>query len=186
MPEADHHTRAETGAPPRPVLFVAAVLVLALAITAAVFGLNSDTEQPLPHPGSAPLALVPVPAPAANAPACGAVLRAVPDTLRTHGVHLPRRELAAPAPAATVAWGAEPIVLRCGLPRPAELTPTSALRVVNGVQWLRVPGAGSATWYVVDRDVYAALTVPASAGTGPLQTVSDTISATLPPRPLRF
>jgi hypothetical protein len=39
---------------------------------------------------------------------------------------------------------------------------------------------------VVDREVYTALTVPPSAGTGPLQEISDTIAAELKPQPLRF
>jgi hypothetical protein len=38
----------------------------------------------------------------------------------------------------------------------------------------------------VDREVYAALTVPDTAGTGPLQEISDTVAAKLPARPLRF
>ncbi len=86
-----------------------------------------------------------------------------------------------------MAWGApNPVVLRCGLDRPPELTRDASLRVVNGVRWLHVPGQGSATWYAVDRPVYAALTVPADAGTGPLQQMSDTLADTLPETPLRF
>ena len=54
------------------------------------------------------------------------------------------------------------------------------------MQWLPVPGEYSSTWYVVDRAVYVALTVPNSAGTGPLQQVSSTIGEKLSPQPLRF
>ena len=101
---------------------------------------------------------------------------------------LPRRELAAPAPLATVAWGDakhDPVVLRCGLERPGELTPTSQLRVISDVQWLQVPGSGSSTWFVVDRAVYVALTVPYDAGTGPLQDVSTTVRDLLPKQPVK-
>ncbi|MFJ7218315.1 DUF3515 domain-containing protein [Amycolatopsis sp. NPDC098790] len=177
MPESD------SGAPPRVVLVTAAALAVALAVAVAVFALtqrsSSDTAGPLP--------LVAVPAPFSGSPGCTALLAAVPSELTSNGTSLKVRELAAPAPPATVAWGVDdPLVLRCGLDRPPELTQTAALRLVNGVQWLQVPGEGASTWYVVDREVYAALTVPDSAGTGPLQTISDTVAAKLPARPLKF
>ncbi|NIJ13642.1 hypothetical protein FHU38_003986 [Saccharomonospora amisosensis] len=177
----------ETGAPPRAFLIAAVVLATALAVTVAVFGLTSNGDEEGQGGDVGPLALVPVPAPQAESPQCAELVRAAPRTLKSAGRMLPRRELAEPAPPATLAWGQpNPIVLRCGLDRPGELIRTSPLRVINGVQWLEVPGDGSATWYVVDREVYAALTVPADAGTGPLQDISDTISATLPAVPLRF
>lgn len=177
MPDSD------TGAPPKVVLVTAAALAVALAVAVAVFALtqrsSTDTAGPLP--------LVPVPAPFAASPGCTTLLGAVPTELTSNGKSLKVRELAAPAPPATVAWGTDdPLVLRCGLNRPPELTPTAALRLVNGVQWLQVPGEGASTWYVVDREVYAALTVPDSAGTGPLQTISDTVAAKLPAKPLKF
>jgi hypothetical protein len=108
--------------------------------------------------------------------------------LVSDGATLPRRELAAPAPDGALAWGDaqhEPVVLRCGLDRPGDLTPTSELRVISDVHWLEVSDGGSATWYVVDRPVYVALTVPSDAGTGPLQDVSTTIRDTLAQGPVR-
>jgi hypothetical protein len=166
------------------VLVIAAALAVALAVAVAVFALTKGSAD---SAGSGPLPLVPVPAPAAGTPACGTLLGAVPTELTSNGASLKVRDLASPAPPATVAWGApDPLVLRCGLDRPPELTPSAQLRLVNGVQWLHVPGDGAATWYVVDREVYVALTVPNSAGTGPLQQISDTVAAKLPARPLRF
>jgi hypothetical protein len=165
------------------VLVLASALAVALAVAVAAFAWTKGSETP----EAGPLPLVSVPAPAAGAPACGTLLGALPAELTSNGAQLARRALAEPAPPATVAWGdADPLVLRCGLDRPPELTRTAALRLVNGVQWLQVPGEGAATWYVVDRDVYTALTVPASAGTGPLQQISDAVAAKLPARPLRF
>ena len=77
-----------------------------------------------------------------------------------------------------------PVVLRCGLTRPAELTPDAALLEVNGVRWLQLTDAGPdpvVTSYVaVDRPVYVVLTVPVEAGSGPLQAVADAVRATLP------
>ncbi|MDQ0376798.1 DUF3515 domain-containing protein [Amycolatopsis thermophila] len=177
MPDTD------TGAPPRVLLVVAAVLVVALAAVVAVIGLttrDSGNEE-------GPLALVPVDAPQAGSPECAKLIPAMPAELNSKGTPLPRRTIAEPAPEATVAWGSpDSIVLRCGLGKPPELTPTSQLRVVSGVQWLPVEGPGASTWYVVDRAVYIALTVPDTSGTGPLQQISDTIAATLDPVPLRF
>ncbi|WP_116110809.1 DUF3515 domain-containing protein [Amycolatopsis ruanii] len=173
----------ETGAPPRALLVVAAVVVVVLAAGVAVIGLvvrGSGDE-------AGPLALVPVDAPQAGSAGCAQLIPAMPAQLDSKGTALPRRTIAEPAPEATIAWGSpESIVLRCGLGKPPELTPTSQLRVVSGVQWLPVEGPGSSTWYVVDRAVYVALTVPDSAGTGPLQQISDTVAATLPAVPLRF
>jgi hypothetical protein len=71
------------------------------------------------------------------------------------------------------------VVLRCGLARPPELTATSELRLISGVNWLPVPGDGASTWYLVDKRVFVALTVPGTAGTGPLQQISETVSKAL-------
>ncbi len=175
----------DTGAPPKVVLVTASLLVAALAVAVAVVALTkSSSGQPDPNQ---PLALVSVPAPQAGSPDCAKLIAGVPATLTSNGKELSPRTLAEPAPKATVAWGEpDPVVLRCGLERPPELTQTAQLRVVNKVQWLQIEQGGSATWYAVDRPVYVALTVPASAGTGPLQAVSDAISAKLPVKPLKF
>lgn len=175
----------DTGAPPKVVLVTASLLVAALAVAVAVVALtqrsSGQSEQ------NQPLALVSVPAPQAGSADCAKLLAGIPATLTSNGKELSPRTLAEPAPKATVAWGdPDPVVLRCGLERPPELTPTSPLRMVNKVQWLQVEQGDSATWYAVDRPVYVALTVPVSAGTGPLQTISDAISAKLPVTPLKF
>ncbi|SFB12076.1 Protein of unknown function [Amycolatopsis marina] len=180
---------SENGTPPRFLIVTAAVLAVALAGAVAIAGLTAGStgsgEDPAAN-GTGPLPLVPVPAPQAGRPECGTLIGALPEELTSAGDTLARRELAKPAPEATAAWGgAAPVVLRCGLNQPPELNETSGLRVINGVQWLQVPGEGSATWFVVDRDVVIALTVPDSAGTGPLQQISDTVSANLEPAPPR-
>lgn len=167
------------------MIVLAAVLAVALAAAVAVLSLVNRSAQDQPDNG--PLALVTVPAPQADSPECATLVPALPAQLTSNGKTLDHREIAEPAPPATVAWGApDAIVLRCGIDRPAELTPTAQLRVVSGVQWLPVEGDGTSTWYVVDRNVYVGLTVPDSAGTGPLQTISDVVAAKLPAVPLRF
>jgi hypothetical protein len=171
---------------PRAALLVAVGLV-ALLIVGVVVGRFVAGA----HAGSSantPLALARVPAPGASSPACASLVDALPAALPSHDSQLPRRKLAQPAPPATAAWAYDhsPIVLRCGVAEPGELTPTSHLLSVSGVGWLRVRGNGGAsTWYAVDRKVYVALTVPAGAGTGPIQQVSASISGTLPAQPVR-
>jgi len=173
----------DTGAPPKSLIVIAAALASVLAVVVAVFGLASGASEQN-QDKSGPLALVPVPAPQAGSAQCTALIGAAPATLTSQGTTLPRRDLASPAPAGSLAWGEKnPLVLRCGLDRPPELTQTSPLRVINGVQWLEVLGEGASTWYVVDREIYAALTVPIDAGTGPLQEISTAINQKLPPQP---
>ncbi|WP_425301350.1 DUF3515 domain-containing protein [Nocardia wallacei] len=157
-----------------PVALIVAVLLIAVVS-------RQDTVRE-------PLALGSVPAPAAGGPACAALLPALPDSLGDYT----KAELAQPAPPATVAWqlpdGGEPIVLRCGLDRPLEFDKASALQVINGVNWFevrdRTSGVTSGTWFVVDRGTYIAVTVADSAGPTPLQDISDTLTETLPARPI--
>nr|BFE48684.1 DUF3515 domain-containing protein [Saccharothrix mutabilis subsp. capreolus] len=166
-----------------PALLAAGVAAVGLFLGA---GGKEDPAGPTAD-RSGPVAVVPVPAPKAESEECKALLSKLPMQLVSNGAQMPRRELASPAPAGALAWGDakhEPIILRCGLDRPGDLTPTARLRVISDVQWLEISQAGSATWYVVDRPVYVALTVPADAGTGPLQDISTTIRDTLPPVPV--
>ncbi|PSL58267.1 uncharacterized protein DUF3515 [Saccharothrix carnea] len=172
---------------PRPLLALAIGLTALLAVGVAAAGLflGGGDDEPAVHTG--PVALVPLPAPEAESDECKTLLGALPAELVSNGVPLPRRELAAPAPAGASAWGDprhEPVVLRCGLDRPGDLTTTSVLRMISEVEWLEVAEGGSATWYVVDRPVYVALTVPSDAGTGPLQDISATIRGTLAKSPV--
>ncbi|SDG36094.1 Protein of unknown function [Lentzea fradiae] len=174
-----------TSALSRPLIAAVGLAVL-LAIGVAGLGLwlgtGNQTEENVPG-RTGPLALVPVDAPGAGSPECASLVEKVPVGLPSGKDMLPRREIATPAPPATVAWGDakhDPVVLRCGLPRPAELSATSQLRVISDVQWLEQPGAGSSTWMIVDRGVYVALTVPDEAGTGPLQDISTTVRDLLP------
>lgn len=175
-----------TGAPPRALVIVATVLGVALAVGVAVFGLSQPSRSG-DHPrADGPLPLVPVEAPKAGSRPCAKLVAALPRQLPSADGDLARRRLADPAPEGAAAWGSgDPVVLRCGLRKPPELAPDSALQVVNGVQWLWLEAKGSATWYVVDRPVYVAVTVPEAAGTGPVQALSDLVADTLPATPVR-
>jgi hypothetical protein len=164
-----------------------AVVVAAIAVTARVRGV----DQPAP-PDTGPLAVAPVESPDATSPDCNALLAALPTELSGSDGSLPPRPIAQADQLPGVrAWAAapRPVVLRCGLPRPAELAPSSALLEINGVQWLQIddglPQPVQVSYVAVDRPVYVALTTPVDAGSGPLQAVSDVVRATLPATPVR-
>lgn len=166
---------------------LAALLVVGVIIASQVVGASDEaaptrTSAAQPRP-TGPLALVPVDAPDASAPACTNLVNALPATLPSNGKQLTRLPIAEPAPPATAAWAGdrgEPVVLRCGLGKPAEYQPTAQLRQIDKVNWLPVTGDGATTWYTVDRPVYIALTIPDDAGTGVVQEMSGTIAKAVP------
>lgn len=171
---------SEPGAPPRAVL-IAAVIV-AVAATATVMAVAVTRS-----PQRSPVVIAAAPAPHADDPACGTLIGALPDRLGDYR----RAATAAPTPSATAAWrddaDGEPVILRCGLPRPGEFVVGSPLQMVDQVQWLRVadPADDSRlTWYAVDRPVYVALTLPTGSGSAPIQDVSAVIAATIAARPI--
>lgn len=175
-----------TARPPLPVV-IAIALPLLLAVVVAGIGITARFAGPgTPEPDTTPLATPPVDAPAAAGPECAALLANLDGELPSGGDTLPVRALAEPAPDGVRAWAAapRPVVLRCGLPRPQELTPTSALLEIDGVRWLElddgVPEPVVVTYVAVDRPVYVVLTTPVDAGSGPLQAVSAVVRDTLP------
>jgi hypothetical protein len=172
----------------RVTLFVAAglaaVLVVGVIIASQLLGAE-ETATPTTRPPrpTGPLALVSVDAPDAGTPTCTNLVNALPAKLPSKGTELTRLPLAEPAPQAAAAWAGdrgEPVIMRCGLGKPAELQPTSSLRLISEVNWLPVEGAGASTWYTVDRPVYIALTIPDDAGTGVVQEMSETIAKAVP------
>jgi type II secretory pathway pseudopilin PulG len=177
---------------PRSVLVVAISLGVLLAIGVSAVGMISHAIQQQQQQTAqaaqqalrtGPLALPPVPAPKATTPECSAVLAALPGDLMVDGTRVPRRQLAAPAPPATVAWGDpghDPMTVRCGIEAPGELTPTAELVVISGVSWLQITESDVTSWIAVDRPVYVALTLPANSGSGPVQEVSAVLASTLP------
>ncbi len=161
---------------------VAAAIALPFALMVGVLVMAVLAQR---GPVSAPVALPGGSAPDAANPACSSLVAALPTSL----AGADRAPLTQPAPAGALAWrnpatGGEAVVLRCGIPRPAEFTKAAALIGVNGVQWLELPvpaqGVAATTYVAVDRAAYLALTLPLGSGTGALQQVSDVVAATLP------
>lgn len=164
---------------PRWPLGVALALVAALVVGVLVAAAMVRNQAP------GPLGLAAVPAPAAESADCTRLLAALPETLDGSELGaLRRRQLRAPVLPGVAGWGEPPVVLRCGLDRPPELTATSRLLAVSGVQFLEIPNAGMSTWVAVDRPVYLTVGLPPSSGSGPLQQIAAVVSRTLPQREL--
>ena len=163
-----------------------AVAVAAIAITVRARGLDGTVPA---APDTSPLAVAPVDAPQAQSPQCTALLASLDGDLPAGDRVLPRRALVTPSPPGVLAWAAtpQPVVLRCGVPRPAELVPTAALLEINGVRWLSLddgPPPNVLTYVAVDRPVFVALTLPIGVGSGPVQRVSDVLRTQLPATPV--
>lgn len=181
--DPDTRSAADTG-PPRAVMIAAiAVAVVAIGVILAI----AATRQAPPHP----VTVAAFPAPQAGSAACRALADALPQRLGDYQ----RAQLAQPAPEGAAAWrtgpDSPPVVLRCGLDRPAEFVVGSPIQVVDRVQWFEVAAgqqsageAGRATWYTVDRPVYVALTLPAGSGPTPIQQLSDAIDRTIAAVPI--
>lgn len=161
--------------PPRG-LMIAAILIAVLAIGAVIAVAATH------RPPTAPVAIAAVPAPQADSPECQAMIGALPDRLG----EFHRAATAEPTPVATAAWrresGGQPVILRCGLDRPAEFVVGSPIQMVDQVQWFRMDDtdAQRSTWLCVDRPVYLALTLPEGSGSAPIQTLSSLVEKTMP------
>ena len=150
---------AETRDGPPRALLIAAVVVAAGAII-GVLVVAALRQSP---PGQQAVAIASVPA---------------PNQLGDYH----RAPAAEPAPPGAAAWTAagEPVIMRCGLDRPAEFVVGSPIQVVDAVQWFELADQGRTTWFAVDRPVYIALTLPQGSGPTPIQEISDVIAKSLP------
>ena len=157
-----------------------AVAVLAVGTVLAV----AATRRTPPRP----VAIASIPAPQAESGECRALMATLPDRLGD----LNRAAPVDPVPAGAAAWGpaeagGDPVIMRCGLDRPAEFVAGTPVQMVDDVAWFRIsdPGAGRSTWVAVDRPVYVALTLPSTSGPDPIQTLSGVLSRTMPAVPVR-
>ena len=99
---------------------------------------------------------VPVPSPdAATARWCGRLHDRLPGRL-----HAAPRRSTHPASPLVAAWGSPAIALRCGVPRPRALTPTSELAVVDGLGWLPEPPGRPVRFTAVGPPAYVEVSVP--------------------------
>ena len=156
-------------------MVIVAAIALAVVTIAVILVIAATRQAP-----SQPVALPGVPAPQAGNGACRALQQALPQRLGDYQ----RATLAQPAPEGATAWrsgpDSEPVVLRCGLDRPAEFMVGSPIQVVDKVQWFQV----DRSWYTVDRSVYIALTLPSGSGPTPIQELSEVIDRTIAAVPI--
>jgi hypothetical protein len=83
-----------------------------------------------------------------------------------------------------VAWGEPPVVLRCGVPRPAAFIRTADTLVISGVTWFAERRGASTAWTVVDRPVYVEVVAPADDASDPPARLATAVSRALPRQPL--
>lgn len=176
-----------TSAPPAPrgpTRLIVGLVIVAIALTLGAITVGfiaaARLNQASTAPDTGPLGVPAAPAPGASGRYCDTVMPKLPGRLDDQ----PRRSLIAGEPG-VAAWGDPAIILRCGLPDPAELTCSAQLTLFTGadgvsVEWLRVAQGSAVTYLAVDRPVRVAVTVPDSAGIGPVQEISDIIGKALP------
>lgn len=89
-----------------------------------------------------------------------------------------------PESSLTAAWGDPAIVVRCGVPRPAALEPTSQLTSVNGVDWFAEELTGGYLFTTYGRQTYVEVSVPADYAPeiAPVTELTTAVAATIPKR----
>jgi hypothetical protein len=167
---------ADTDGPPRAALIAA--LVVAIGTIGVILAIAATRHR------TTPAVIAAVPAPQAQDPACRKLTDALPQRLGDYN----RAQVVQPAPVGAAAWqpagAGDPVVLRCGLERPADFVVGSPIQVVDQVQWFEVSQDQRSTWYTVDREVYIALTLPQGSGPTPIQQLSELIDRLMPARPI--
>jgi len=167
---------AESDGPPRAALIAA--LVLAIGAVVVILAIAATRHH------TAPVVVGAVPAPHAHDAGCQKLVDALPPRLGDYS----RATLVQPAPVGAAAWqpagDGDPVVLRCGLDRPADFVVGSPIQQVDRVQWFQVSQDQRSTWYAVDRPVFLALTFPPGSGPTPIQQLSELIDRTMPARPV--
>jgi uncharacterized protein DUF3515 len=161
-------------------------VTLPLIVIAALFLDRSAGDGDSSAPPSSGAALPPV---SVSAPpmtddktvsTCAKVISALP--LVVAGADL-RRTVSDPASPSIVAWGDPPVVLRCGVARPAALKADSGdfLVDVSGVVFLPDKQSDGTVFTVVDRAVYLDVSVPSSYAQPPLGPIAVSIAKVLKP-----
>ncbi|MGY1642436.1 DUF3515 domain-containing protein [Geodermatophilus sp. SYSU D00703] len=165
---------------------VAVPLVVVLLVLTRVLGDDGgDGGSPVaevggsPAPERADLPPLPVEVPPVTPEAdasCPALMSALPLELAGE----PSRPVQSDSPFA-YAWGDPPVVLVCGVDRPAGLEPTSPLIQINGVNWfVDTSDPDVVVWTTVDRPVYVRVTVTADTDSAPVTALGPVVNDALP------
>lgn len=160
-----------------------------VVILALLFGGGSGGHKS--PSSSSPVALPPLTpsAPSSNAATvapCTKVLQALPERL---GSLLPRVVHPEPDSLFVVAWGDPPVILRCGVARPADLKLGSSVDFIliggsdgrSGVYFDITKSDDNEVYTSVDRAVYISISVPAKYSSPPVPQLAQAIATALPP-----
>ena len=119
-----------------------------------------------------PVPVASIPSDPATVEPCAQVLSQLPVQLTNLNPRIVHQTQAA-------AWGNPPIVLRCGVGRPAALTPTAETVDVDGVFFVYMTSKTQTVYTAIDRSVYVEVTIPAKQD-DVLPPLADAIAAALP------
>jgi hypothetical protein len=137
---------------------------------AAIEGSTPSQREDLP---TLPVDVPPV-TPEAEA-SCPALMSTLPLELTGE----PSRRVQSDSPYA-YAWGDPPIVLVCGVDRPAGFVVGSSPIQINGVQWyVDTSDPDTTVWTTVDRPVYVRITLPADVDSAPVTELTPQVAAAL-------
>jgi hypothetical protein len=160
------------------VVVVVLVVVFRVAAGGSSSGPVAEVSGAPPAPGSPQPVLhvdAPNPDPAADAP-CTALFQALPVQLEGDDPRVVQS-----ASPYVRAWGDPPVVLVCGVTRPAGFTASSGLIQINGVAWyVDTTAKDTVVWTAVDRAVYVQVRVPASADSSSVTYLTAPIEKALP------
>jgi hypothetical protein len=140
-------------------------------------GAAAVESTPLSPRADLPPLPVPVPpvTPETEEP-CSAVMAALPLELNGE----PSRPVQSESLFA-YAWGEPPVVLVCGVDRPAGYVAGVSAIQINGVQWyVDTDDPETTVWTTVDRPVYVEVQLPAAVDSAPVTALSTVIGAALP------
>ncbi|MGW5364717.1 DUF3515 domain-containing protein [Actinopolymorpha pittospori] len=141
-----------------------AALLCLLAVSGC--GASTVTVEP-PHPSGT------------AATTCRSLMAALPAKV----LEQPSRPVQ-PEGALAATWGDPPILLRCGVPRPAKLRSNSTCLEVEGVGWFAEKAARGYIFTTVGRSAYVEMSVPSAyePPANALVDVGEAIRRTVPVR----
>ena len=154
------------------------IVIAAFAIS-ALSG-NSPTPSTSPSAAAGPVSAAAPPLATQQTANCAKVLAKLPVSLDGRP---PRVVHTTPDTPFVVAWGNPAIVLRCGVAKPAQLHPGSAVqyREIDNFAFVLDLGKRSATYTSVDRAAFVSVDFPAGVQPGNyLPTVADALKSALP------
>jgi hypothetical protein len=129
--------------------------------------------------GAGPVSTQPPRPSGAAAAACRALVDDLPDTVQNQDARPVE-----PPDALAAAWGDPPILLRCGVKRPARLRPSSPCVEIDGVGWFPQRAARGYVFTTVGRTANVEVLVPEAyqPAAEPLVDLADAIRRHIPER----